>query len=159
MADWSLDINKYANGCLLKVKEVKRKYAFGLYAGIVKKTPVDTGRARANWNISVGEVDPSVSDDTKKRGLKYKEEDIKLKDDDESIFISNNVEYITALEYGGYPSPVKKGTYNKKKKTYEIRSEGGYSKQAPNGMVGVTVANSKKYFNAAVRAVKGGSND
>lgn len=149
MADWSLDMTKYANGCLLKVKEVRRKFAFGLYAGIVKKTPVDTGRARANWNISVGKVDDSVTDEKKKTGTKYKEKDIKV-DGDESIFISNNIEYITKLEYGGYPNPPKNGTG---------KTEGGFSKQAPNGMVGVTVANKDKYFNAAVRAVKGGLND
>ena len=156
MANWSLDLNKFAKEADYKIKDVRRKFAFALYAGIVKKTPVDTGSARANWNVSVGKVDPSVTDKTKKTGTRIKEADIKA-EGDETIYISNNLPYITTLEYGGYPSPVKKGTYNKKTESYEIRSEGGYSKQAPSGMVGVTVANSKKYFDAAVRSAKGGS--
>lgn len=69
---------------------------------------------------------------------------------DETIYISNNLPYITMLEYGGYPDPVKKGTYNKKTGQYEVRSANGFSKQAPNGMVGVTVANFKKNIDKAI---------
>lgn len=150
MSKWSLDLTKYANGAKAKIKKVRVNYAFALYSAIVKKTPVDTGRARANWNISVGSVDDSTTEETKKTGLKHEISEINPSGD-ESIFISNNLPYITTLEYGGYPSPVKKGTYDKKTKTWEIRSSGGFSKQAPNGMVGVTLANNENIFNAAVK--------
>lgn len=150
MAEWSLDLTKYANGAKLKIKKVLVNYAFALYSSIVKKTPAVTGRARANWNVSVGKVDASTTEETKKTGLKHKISEINP-NGDEPIYISNNLPYITTLEYGGYPSPVKKGTYNKKTKTWEIRSAGGYSKQAPNGMVGVTLANNENIFNAAVK--------
>lgn len=139
MAKWSLDLTKYANGAKAKIKKVRVNYAFALYSLIVKKTPVDTGRARANWNVSVGSVDSSTTDETKKTGLKYKESDIKA-DGDESIFISNNLPYITTLEYGGYSKNSKSG-----------RTVNGFSKQAPNGMVGVTLANNENIFNAAVK--------
>ena len=152
MAQWSLDLSKYVDEKKAQIKEVRKAYAFGLYSSIVKKTPVDTGRARGNWNVSIGSPDMSVTD--KKRKTPKSKKSMPEANGDESIYISNNLPYITTLEYGGYPSPVKKGTYNKKTKTYEIRSEGGFSKQAPEGMVGVTVANSENIFNAAVRSVK-----
>ena len=157
MAEWSLDLSKYANGAKAKIREVRRNYAFGLYSSIVKKTPVDTGRARGNWNISVGEPDTTTSE---RKTAKYTNpEKVPLANNDESIYISNNLPYIATLEYGGFPSPVKKGTKVSKKgekpARYEIRSEGGFSKQAPEGMVGVTVANSENIFDSAVKKVEG----
>jgi len=41
------------------------------------------------------------------------------------------------LEYGGFPSPVEKGSYIKGK--YQKLSANGFSKQAPNGWVRATV--------------------
>ena len=55
------------------------------------------------------------------------------------MFFTNNLPYIETLEYGGYPSPVKKGTWNKKKKAYEIRSSGTFSDQAVGGWVRKTL--------------------
>lgn len=65
---------------------------------------------------------------------------------DESLFISNNLPYITTLEYGGYPNPPKKGTG---------KTINGYSKQAPNGMVGVTLADTKRIWDATLEAIRG----
>lgn len=139
MSKWTLDLTKYANGVKARIKKVRVNYAFALYSSIVKKTPVDTGRARANWNISVGNVDSSITEETKKSGLKHKESEINPSGD-ESIFISNNLPYITTLEYGGYSKKSKTG-----------KTVNGYSKQAPNGMVGVTLANNENIFNEAVK--------
>lgn len=148
MADWSLDIEKYAKKLGVKVQKVKKTYAFALYSSIVKKTPVDTGRARANWNISVGKVDTSTTTATRKSPKPISS--MPEPKGDESIFISNNLDYITKLEYGGYPNPPKSKTG---------KTVGGYSKQAPNGMVGVTLANNKAIFDAAVKRVKEGKSD
>lgn len=123
----------------------------------MKKTPVDTGRARGNWQISIGSdnTSPIERNDPKNYGTvsQFKGEEIKKLNEckgDEKIFIVNNLPYITTLEYGGYPDPVKLGTWNKEKKEYEKRSAGGYSKQAPSGMVGVTVANIKRKIDEAI---------
>lgn len=150
MAKWSVPLEKYADRQKAKIKSVRKAYAFALYSSIVKKTPVDTGRARGNWNVSVGSEDTSTSG---RKTPKYKSmEQIPDSDGDESIFISNNLPYIGTLEYGGYPNPSEKGTWNKKTKSYEIRSANGYSKKAPKGMVGVTLANNDAIFKAAVRS-------
>ena len=143
MAQWSLDLTEYAKKKQVEIKEVRKAYAFALYSSIVKKTPVDTGRARGNWNISVGHDDTTVKETTSPQ---YKSTgQISEPNGDESIFISNNLPYITTLEYGGFPNPPKKDGG---------KTVNGYSKQAPEGMVGVTLANNENIFNAAVRSVK-----
>jgi len=146
MAQWSLDLREYAKKKGVEIKDVQKSYAFAVYASVVKKTPVDTGRARGNWNISVGSPDTSTSEN---KVPKYNSSDsIPEPRGDESIFISNNLPYITTLEYGGFPNPPKKDGG---------KTVNGFSKQAPAGMVGVTLANNERIFDAAVRAVRSGS--
>lgn len=128
---------------MVAIHEVRKNYTFALYSSIVKKTPVDTGRARANWNVSAGNPDLSTSEETRESPKSIST--IPDPQGDESMFISNNLPYITKLEYGGYPNPPKGGNG----KTVD-----GYSKQAPEGMVGVTLANNENIFNAAVRSIK-----
>ena len=144
MARWSLDLTEYAKKKGVEINEVRKTYAFALYSSIVRKTPVDTGRARANWNISVGHPDSSTTTSTRKTPKSMSS----LPDPkgDESIFICNNLDYIEKLEYGGFPNPPKKDGG---------KTINGYSKQAPAGMVGVTLANNEAIFDAAVRSVKG----
>ena len=143
MAKWSMDLTKYAKKKGVEFKEVRRNYAFALYSSIVKKTPVDTGRARGNWNITVGH-DSFTQDEDKTPKFKSPDQVPEPKGD-ETIYISNNLDYITKLEYGGYPNPPKGGNG---------KTVNGFSKQAPNGMVGVTLANNENIFNAAVRSAK-----
>lgn len=126
---------------------VRKKVAVKLYDSIVKKTPVDTGRARGNWQISIGHDATETVNREDKKALgtvsAYKgEETGKLQNvkGDETIYISNNLPYIAKLEYGGYGDNSPSG-----------KTENGFSKQAPNGMVGVTVANFKKHIDEAVR--------
>lgn len=144
MAQWTMDLNKYVKKTKTQISEVRTAYAYALYSSIVRKTPVDTGRARANWNISAGRPDTSVTENT--RTTPKPKTAMPNPEGDESIFISNNLPYIETLEYGGYPKNPKGGNG---------KTINGYSKQAPEGMVGVTLANNENIFNAAVRAVKG----
>jgi hypothetical protein len=56
------------------------------------------------------------------------------------MFLTNNLPYIETLEYGGYPNPVKKGSWDVKGKKFTIKSTGGFSKQvAPDGWVRKTL--------------------
>lgn len=159
MAHWSLDIDKWCGKSKAKLDDVKRTFAFMLYSAVVKKTPVDTGRARGNWNVSVGSPDYSVSDTKTKTPKIQSPEQMPKAPGDAAIYIANNLPYIKTLEFGGYPSPVEKGTWVKKGKSgpghYEIRSEGGFSKQAPQGMVGITVAKAPYYLKKALDNVQG----
>lgn len=90
---------------------VRGVYLAGL-ANVIQETPVDSGRARNNWFLSVDIPDDSVTTSTSSglatiRSLRK----MPLRVLDRKIYLSNNLPYIGALEYGGH------------------------SKQAPNGMV------------------------
>lgn len=152
MAKWSLDLSKYANKQKLKLKEVRKSFVFNLYNAIVLKTPVDTGRARGNWQVTSGKAADKTTEN--KQPIHRSKSDLPENNNDESYFISNNLPYINTLEYGGYPDPVKKGTWDKNKKTYVKKSQNGFSKRAPNGMVGVTVANAETYLKQAIEENK-----
>lgn len=143
MAKWTLDLNEYAKKMNVKIKDVRTSYAFHLFSSIVKKTPVDTGRARGNWTIKPGTPDTAVYDNTvpKYRSL----DDVPKPDGDEPIFISNNLPYIEKLEYGTYPNPPKKQTG---------KTINGFSCKAPEGMIGVTLANNENIFKTSVEYVK-----
>lgn len=98
-----------------------------MYESIVKKTPVDTGRARGNWQIGIGQDIISTTPRTNKTGnVSGETNKLSQVSGDETIYISNNLPYIVRLEYGS-------------------------SKQAPNGMVGLTTATFKKKIDEAVK--------
>jgi len=93
---------------------------------LIEKTPVDTGRAAGNWNIGVDAADNTWSDLKRPGPRPELPEGVGL---GHRIYLTNSVPYIELLEYGGYPNPPKRG----KGKTI-----GGYSRQAPQGMVRIT---------------------
>ena len=68
-----------------RFNDFKKIVAFEALESIVKKNPVDTGRSRNNWNVSLGTWS------TKVIGR------VKLGED---IFIVNNIHYINLLEDG-----------------------------------------------------------
>ena len=144
MAKWTIDMNKWAKKQKVNLNDVNRTFVFGLYSSIVKKTPKDTGRAQGNWNVSVGVADKSINEESK--SPKYQNmNQMPQSSEADDMYISNNLPYITTLEYGLFPNPPKKDGG----KTID-----GFSKQAPNGMVGVTLANAENIFNASVQTVK-----
>lgn len=135
MAEWSLDLTKYADRQISSMKGIRKSFVFRLYSAIVRRTPVDTGRARGNWNVSVGAADAGENPQNYSEAGSMPDAD-----GDEPYFISNNTEYIRKLEYGGYTD-----------RPETEKTRGGFSKQAPHGMVGVTLANAGSYFQQAVR--------
>ena len=68
-------------------------------------------------------------------------------------YLTNNVAYVNVVEYGGYKRSPKIGTFNKVTQRYEIRSEGGFSKQAPRGMVRRNVGKWKKFVEIAANKI------
>ena len=132
MAKWTLDIGQYAKKQEQKLLDVRKMFVFALYNSITTKNPVDTGRSRANWNVSENEPDYTTFENKDKHyELKYNNVEqlpINAKSD-ESLFIANALPYIRRLEYG-------------------------YSKQAPNGMVGVTLAGADNLLEEIVRGIQ-----
>ena len=64
MADFTLDMSKFANKSLGEIEQVVRKTAIDLTTSIIKSTPVDTGRARANWFVSFEDAIDNTTEDT-----------------------------------------------------------------------------------------------
>jgi hypothetical protein len=139
VAEWAKRTNK-------DIDIAARKITFALFSGIIQATPVgedpdiSPGRARGNWQTSVGApVDGVVERLDQSGAAAVAEVEANMGGAGKVTYLTNNLEYIEVLEYGGYPDPVKKGT-RLKDGSYEIRSEGGYSKQSPQGMVRTNLA-------------------
>lgn len=120
MGSFSLDVAKFAGLVPRKMDMALRKVGLEVLSGITLGTPVDTGRARGNWQTTVGapaEGDLDREDKTGALAIGAGAVTVNAwkPSDESSLFIANNLPYIEALE-------------------------NGHSKQAPAGMVGVTLA-------------------
>lgn len=124
-----------------KTDRALRATVIDRWGAVITKTPVDTGRARGNWFVTVATPSrDSTSRRSKTKGGNYVNSQIARLSKDKTMFgqrwfLTNNVPYIETLEFGGYPNPVKTGTRNPRSGKIEKRSRGGFSRQAPKGMV------------------------
>ena len=115
---------------------------------IVKKTPVDTGRARASWNVNQLIIDESVKPPApNNRSNYYSPATFNLKilgNPYTTVYISNALPYIWKLEHGGYTNPGQLRKVKGTKNTFQAKTTSqGFSVQAPQGMVSITVAELK----------------
>lgn len=111
------DVLRFADKLKIGAGLAQKKIAIDLWSSITRRTPVDTGRARANWFLTVGAPSTEVAHlDAKGPGSVPEPPmpDVSGIDGTQSVFIINNLPYIEALE-------------------------NGHSKQAPNGMVRLAI--------------------
>lgn len=127
MSTFTLDVSNFVDKASKTADAEVRKISLDLLTGIVLKTPVDTGRARANWFTSVGSPSGNVTASTDPSGSSAISSGISAisQATGNVLWITNNLPYIYRLEFG---------TYNNGPKTV-----GGFSRQAPAGMVRVTI--------------------
>ncbi len=96
----------------------QKKLAFDMLSGVVKKTPVDTSRARGNWQLTIGNPAEGEVANADARGAQAVIADGESGLDSLPLFgevwLTNNVPYIVYLE-------------------------AGRSNQAPSGMVRLTI--------------------
>lgn len=84
---------------------------------IIFKSPVDTGRFRANWNTAIGAPDESTTENTDPSGSEAQARCLDVLDGldpYDTVYLTNNLDYAMALEHG-------------------------HSQQAPGGMIALTV--------------------
>lgn len=135
---FTLDVKAFCDKAKKNPEIVMRKVSMKLFSAIIMGSPVDTGRFRNNWFANFG---PTPSSEitaytgkqgtaaisrvskviTESRGLSWTE-----------LTLTNNLPYAAVIEYGGYKPGDGPNTV------------GGFSKQAPSGLVGINV----KRFNA-----------
>ncbi len=100
------DLDKLAEQLFLEVVTVQKKLAFDIFSDIVGSTPVDTGRAMNNWNISVNSPDNNVTeeggDESAIESAKEAEAHAALigLPPFSTVWISNSLPYITFLNEG-----------------------------------------------------------
>lgn len=113
----SLDLRNFIAKTEKNADAKVRVICLDLLSGIVLKTPVDTGRARANWQASIGSAKTDELSSTDKNGSATIAEGANAvaRAPGNVFYISNNLPYISRLEYEGW------------------------SKQAPRGMVRLTI--------------------
>jgi len=128
--EFSADIKGFAEKLNIAKAKVVQKVSLDLWRAITKRTPVATGRARANWNLSVGSPSTAVFFEDAKGANSVPEPaapDVSEITGEESVFIVNNLAYIEALE-------------------------NGHSAKAPNGMVKVSMQEVEATIRAGVNA-------
>lgn len=99
------------------VAEASRGLAREALEGVVARTPVKTGRARANWRVGLGrppEGTPAATDPDGRTTIARGVTVLARARPFETIWIANNLPYVEVLEHGS-------------------------SKQAPRGMVAATL--------------------
>ena len=146
---FAVDISNFVNKTQEKTAKVYKNTAFELFRDVIKSTPVLTGRARGNWFPSITAPIIATRPDKSKTGAKVINEIRSVLNSVvanslsgyPSMFLANSLPYIRKLEYGGYPQNPKRGTWMVPYggKGYQIRSAGGFSKQAPRGMVRMNI--------------------
>ena len=103
MSRFAVDLARFGQRALDNADKITRKIAFDMHSRIVMRMPVDTGRARANTQISINSLPSESTLEVDKSGnasiAKGKRTLAQFKLGD-TIFLYNNVEYILALEYG-----------------------------------------------------------
>ena len=149
----------FANETNANLEAVVMQTGLKMVDSLLNKSPVDTGRFRGGWICTSSRPSQIRGKSIKKRRPQtIKNEAItKLSDaigKQTSFYIVNNLPYASVLEYGLYPKNVKRGTWDRKKKRYEIRSANGYSKQAPAGMVRITKKEFKRDFIKSIKSMR-----
>lgn len=102
-ATWTIPIDKCISNLEQQRAMVVKKIAFDLFRKVILKTPVLTGRARANWLVSVAEPRSETVDETDKTGIRAignVQSVITGWNADSDIYLSNNLPYIYGLERG-----------------------------------------------------------
>ena len=115
--------------------EARKEIGAEIAYRIISRTPVDTGAARANWNVGLQANDTDTShepDPTGQSAVTRAHEKLAVMTSNQTrIFITNALPYINRLEHG-------------------------HSDQAPNGMVQVTLAEFPDFAKAKLFARLGG---
>ena len=120
---FSIDLTRWGNS-LEKEQALKfiRKIALDLLKKITVKSPVKTGRFKANWMTGIGGADETTTESTVDDAVMRGSIILSGYRDLKQIHISNNLPYAAALEHG-------------------------HSMQAPLGVAEISVEEIEAHFN------------
>ena len=127
MSSFALDLSKAIEKAKDQQKLVAKKIMIDLFSSVIEKSPVDTGRFRANWNVAYGSPNTTITDSTDKSGsdsitkASAKVGTYEFKDG--AVWLSNSL-------------------------PYSVRLENGWSQQAPVGMVRISLIEIQNTYGA-----------
>lgn len=128
MADFAIQVSKWGQKALHEVEGLRKAVILSLFTSVILDSPVDTGRLRGNWQVSSGSPvsgEVNVVDKSGKVSILKVEELLSRGDltKDQAVYLTNNLPYAYAVEFGDYSGPTEK-----------VRGD-GFLKQSPQGMV------------------------
>ena len=142
MASFDDQMRAFARRANMSVEKAVKGTAIKLFSAVIKSSPVDTGRFRANWTAAGVQPSTVTTDMTDKSGAAATGAMVNYINSakGQTVFtMANNLPYAHVIEYGGYhgdgPNTV-----------------GGFSKQAPQGCVRVNVARFEAILEEQARA-------
>ena len=117
MAGFADQVRGFERKTARKMDLAVRKIALEMFRKIILKSPVDTGRFRGNWQIAIGSVPEGT---------------LELDDKTGTATIAKGAATALGINAGDT-------IYFANNLPYARRLEEGYSQQAPNGMVALTI--------------------
>lgn len=118
---------------------VVRQVTIKLYSAIILASPVDTGRFRMNWQATTDTPATGIlvgNDPSGSRAINAATNFVTNSAQWDEFRFTNNLPYAEVIEFGGYPGDGPNTT-------------GGFSKQAPAGVVRVTVKRFQRLIDEA----------
>lgn len=130
---FSLDISNWVEKVNARADLVVRMVAMRLFTRIVMMSPVDTGRFRGNWQCEIGKANTHFDwehyDKDGTRTIARIAQIVNSAKAGDTIYLSNNLAYALPLEYG-------------------------HSRQAPAGMVRVSIQEMQAFIQQAKQQAK-----
>ena len=142
MASFEEQMRAFARRANMSVEKTVKGTAIKLFSAVIKSSPVDTGRFRANWTAAGVQPSTVTTDMTDKSGAAAIGAMVNYINSakGQTVFtLANNLPYAHVIEYGGYPGD-------------GPNTVGGFSKQAPQGVVRVNVARFEAILEEQARA-------
>lgn len=124
-------VAQFAQKARDSINETQRAIVLELFSSVIMDTPVDTGRSRGEWLTSSGTPVTTLANRLDMSGLEAVTDIVAAipKSGDITMYLTNNLPYIGALEYG-------------------------HSNQAPSGMVRKNIARLEKIIASAITVNK-----
>lgn len=147
MADFFDVIKKWTEDTETRINDTLQTIAIQVGKSVIMLSPVDTGRFRGNWQLTIDSpATSSLVNYDQSGGATIQDLVAKasLFTAGQVAYIQNHVLYGHDLEWGTYNGPTQKVT------------DEGFSTQAPAGMVRVTEQQFMRIVNDAVRLHKEG---
>lgn len=129
---FAADLSKFAQRASGNIDLVVQKVTMDLASGVIMKSPVDTGRFRANWMFGQGSMPSGTTEAIDKGG---------------AATLQGIISQIGKTKAGGV-------SYIANNLPYGQVLEDGSSDQAPSGMVKLTITEFQDYVKRAIAEVK-----